>query len=304
MKKNPQKIRISPSSVVIGGDATSDLSVRIARRLHVPHISCKIRTFTDGETKVTLSRPIPKNSTVIIVQSTHPPVDSNFMRTLCIISAASAVSRSVIAVIPYLGYARQDRTFIAGEIITIKEIARLFAAAGTTAMIVVDIHSTEGLRHFKIPIVNIAAAPVLAEYFTTIRMKKRIVVSPDAGANVRALAFAKKLGCDTLVLSKKRNRKTGDVRITTSKASIVKDRDVILIDDMISSGSSISKAASFLKSSGCNNVYAACTHALTVDGAAQKMKRAGIKSMISTNTISGSSSIVDVSGLVANAITR
>lgn len=304
MRLAPRKIRIGSSPVVIGGDASTDISIRLARRLHAPHISCKVRVFSDGESKATLSRPIPKGSTAIVVQSTHQPVDSNLIHALTLVSAASSASRRVIAVIPYMGYARQDRAFLAGEIITIKEIAHLFAGAGAHAIVVVDMHSVEGLAHFKIPIVNVQAAPSIALHFTKMRMKNRIVVSPDAGAKKRATMFARELGCDILVLSKKRNRKTGSVKITTREASAVSGRDVIIIDDMINTGSSIIKAAAFLKSHGCGNIHVACTHGLLIDNARSKMKRAGVTSIVSTNTISGATSLVDVSEIVSKTLVR
>lgn len=303
MRLKPRKIRIGAAPVVIGGDGSTDISLRLARRLHAPHISCKVRTFSDGESKITLSRTIPKCSAIIIVQSTHMPVDSNFIRALTLVSSCAA-TRRVIAVIPYMGYARQDRTFLAREIVTIKEIARLFAAAGTHAIVIVDMHSAQGLQYFGIPAINISAAPALAAYFAKMRMNNRLVVSPDAGAKSRAIMFAREIGCDTLILSKKRDRKTGSVRITTRKATLVRERDVILIDDIISTGSSIAKATAFLKSHGCRRVYVACTHALLTGDAHSKLKRAGVTSIVSTNTIPGSTSIVDVSGLVAQTLVR
>lgn len=304
MKKAPRTIRVGASPVVIGGDASLDISVRLARRLKAPHISCKVRVFSDGESKIMKSRPIPKGSTAIVVQSTHNPVDTNLLRALLLVSAASRVSRRVIAVVPYMGYARQDREFLAGEIVSIREIAKLFAGAGAHAMVVVDMHSQMGLGHFTIPIVNVESAPAIARHFAKMKMKDKIVVSPDAGAKVRAAEFARQLGCDLVVLSKKRDRKTGSVKITTRQAPAVKGRDVILIDDMISTGSSIIKAATFLKSHGCGRVHVACTHGLYIDNARSKMKRAGIASIVSTNTIPGPASIVDVSELVSKVLVK
>ncbi len=302
MRRHPDRVRIGSSPVVVGGDASLDISARLARRLGAPHISCKVRTFSDGESKITQSRPVPRASAAIVVQSTHPPVDSNLLRALSLVSAATRTSRRVIAVVPYMGYARQDRAFLAGELVSIREIARLFAGAGAAAMVIVDMHSTEGLGHFGIPTVNVEAAPAIAAHLARMRMKHRIIVSPDAGAKKRAEMFARELGCDTLVLSKKRNRRTGSVRITTRSAPGVAGRDVILVDDMVSTGSSIIKAAAFLQSHKCGRIHVACTHGLLIDGARSKMEMAGITSIISTNTIMGSTSAIDVSGLIAKVL--
>lgn len=302
MRAAVRKIRVGASPVVIGGDASSDMSRRLARRLGAPHISCKVRAFSDGESKITQSRPIPRGSTAIVVQSTHPPVDSNLVRALTLVSAASTLARRVIAVVPYMGYARQDRAFLAGEIVTIKEVAHLFACAGARAMVAVDMHSREGIGHFGIPIANVGASPAIAAHFANMRMKHKIVVSPDTGAKARAKDLARQLECDTLVLSKKRNRKTGSVKITTRTAPDLSGRDAIIIDDMINTGSSIIKAAAFLKSHGCGRIYAACTHGILTGDARSKMKKGGITNIVSTNTIPGPAALVDVSALVASAL--
>lgn len=322
MSRPRARIRIGSAPLVIGSPEPGSLSHRLARRLSlrssrtrgahartssldcVPHIPYSVRMFDDGESKITLRGDVQRGSTAIVVQSTGPPVDTNLVRALALISAAHRRARRVIAVVPYMGYARQDRAFLAGEIVTMATVARLFASAGASAIAAVDMHSAEGLRHFDIPAVNIPAAPALAAHFARMRTKDVITVSPDAGAKDRATAFARDLGCDTLVLEKRRNRRTGRVKIMTRDATAARGRDVIIIDDMISTGSSIAKAAAFLKSHGCARIHAACTHALLVGNARSAMRRAGISSITSTNTVPGPTAKVDVSELIAQALAR
>ena len=295
-------LRAAGPLTVIGGPASSELARRIARRLRATYVGTTLRAFSDGESRLTLRAAIPRGSTAIVVQSTHPPVDTNLLHALTLVSAVASSARRTIAVVPYMGYARQDRAFLSGELVTMREIARLLRAAGAAGLLTVDLHSEAARSHFGIRALSVPAAPVLAAYFASMRMRDRLVVSPDAGGEQRAALFARELGCDMIALSKKRDRRTGEVKITTRRAAGVSGRDVILVDDMISTGGSISRAAEFLKSSGCARVYAACTHALLIGTARARMRRAGISKVIATNTIPGSVDVVDVSGLLADAL--
>jgi ribose-phosphate pyrophosphokinase len=239
---------------------------------------------------------------IIVVNSTYPPVDTNLMQTLSLISKARQFSRQVICAIPYMGYARQDREFLQGEIVTLSVIAKLLSAAGASKIIVVDMHSMLGLKHFTIPIKNVSAVPELANYLKKLRLKNPLVVSPDLGGKERAKEFAKFYGTDYIALQKQRDRKTGKVQIMTANLDGVKGRDLVLVDDMISTGGSIVKATQFLKKQKCGRVYVACTHALLIDNAEKKIKKSGVSAIISANTIPGNTSIVDVSGVIAKAI--
>ena len=125
---------------VIAGSASKDLGKLIARRLKAPYVEAKTRIFPDGESKITFGR-IPKNSIILVVQSTYPPVDTNLLQTLSIISQARKASSRIYAIIPYMGYARQDRQFLSGEVVTMSIVARMLQAAGAKKIVVVDIHS-------------------------------------------------------------------------------------------------------------------------------------------------------------------
>ena len=285
---------------VVGGNASKDLAKRIARRLKAKYVDVDTRTFPDGESKITFRHNL-KKSVVLIVQSTYPPVDTNLLQILSIISEVKKISSKIYAIMPYMGYARQDRQFLNGEIATMSVVAKMLQAAGAKKAIVVDIHSKTALRHFKIPTENVSAIPELAKYLKKLKLKNPIVVSPDTGGSLRAKKFADILKSDFITLKKSRNRKTGKVSIQSTKAD-VKGKDLIIVDDIVSTGGSIVKATQFLKKQKCKRVFVVCTHGLLVGDAEKNIKKAGVTQIISTNTIPRSISKVDVSGVIAQAV--
>ena len=285
---------------VVGGNASKDLAKRIARRLKAKYVDVDTRTFPDGESKITFRHNL-KKSVVLIVQSTYPPVDTNLLQILSIISEVKKISSKIYAIMPYMGYARQDRQFLNGEIATMSVVAKMLQAAGAKKAIVVDIHSKTALRHFKIPTENVSAIPELAKYLKKLKLKNPIVVSPDTGGSLRAKKFANILKSDFITLKKSRNRKTGKVSIQSTKID-VKGKDLIIVDDIISTGGSVVKATQFLKKQKCKRVFVVCTHGLLVGDAEKNIKKAGVTQIISTNTIPRSISKVDVSGVIAQAV--
>ena len=285
---------------VIGGGASKDLAKQLARKLKAVYIKTETKIFPDGESKVTLQK-IPKKSVILVVQSTYPPVDTNLLQTLSIISQVRKISSRTFAIIPYMGYARQDKQFLSGEVITMSVVAKMLQSVGAKKVIVVDIHSNTALNHFNIPTENVSAVPELAKYFKKLNLKNPLVVSPDMGGYSRSKKFASLLKTDFIVLKKHRDRKTGRVSIQTAKVD-VQGKDLILVDDIISTGGSIIKAAQFLKKQKCKRVFVACTHGLLVEGAEKKIRKAGVSRIISTNTIPGNTSKVDVSGILAKSV--
>ncbi len=286
---------------LIAGNSSKDLAKKISKKLHANLVKSDVKVFPDGESKITLKGKLSKSKT-IVVQSIYPPVDSNLIQALALISKAKEYSTEVIVVVPYLGYARQDREFLPGEIVTMKVLGQLFKGAGASKIIVVDIHSKIGLKHFKIKSENLSAISDLARYFKKINLKNPLVVSPDQGGKERAKEFADKFGSGFIALKKQRDRKTGKIQIKTGVLDEVIGRDLILVDDMISTGESIIKATEFLRKQKCNRVFVTCTHALLMNNAEKKIKKAGVAKIISTNTIPGNSSLVDVSSTIAKAI--
>jgi ribose-phosphate pyrophosphokinase len=200
-----------------------------------------------------------------------------------------------------MGYARQDRQFLSGEVVTMSIVAKMLEVAGAKKVVVVDIHSKTALNHFKISKESVSAIPELAKYFKKLKLKNALVVSPDMGGALRAKKFASLLNTDFITLKKSRNRKTGKVRIQSSKVD-VRGRDLIVVDDIISTGGSVVRATQFLKRQKCKRVFVACTHGLFIGDAERKIKKAGVSQIISTNTIPRSTSKVDVSGIIAESI--
>ena len=285
---------------IISGKSSEELAKKLSSKIKANLVKSEIRVFADGESKITLNGKLSKKKS-IVVQSIYPPVDTNLIQALSLISKAKEISSEVIAVIPYMGYARQDREFLPGEIVTMKVLGKLFKGVGASKVIAVDIHSLIGFKHFSIKTKNVTAIPDLVKYFKKLRLKNPLVVSPDQGGKERAQEFAREFGTEYIALEKKRNRKTGKVQIQTKNVDVV-ERDLILVDDMISTGGSIVKATQFLKKQKCKKVYVACTHALLMNNAENKIKKAGVTKIISTNTIPGKTSVVDVSNTIAKAI--
>jgi ribose-phosphate pyrophosphokinase len=286
---------------VLGGPSSEKLAKKIASRLKSRYVGCELRIFPDGESKITIKGKL--YGKIIVVQSVYPPVDSNLIRALCLVVEGKKYSSQVYVVIPYIGYQRQDRQFLPGEIVTMSIVAKLFKALGGSKVIIVDVHSTRAINLFDIPAINVSAVEELAKYFSKLKLKNPLVVSPDVGGYKRAKNFAHYMGVDLIVLQKHRDRKTGKVTIKQANHDQVRGRDAILVDDIISTGGSIVKATQYLKSQKCRRIYATCTHAVLVGDAEKKIKQAGVTRIISTNTIPGKTGIVDVSNIIAKAIT-
>jgi len=285
---------------VISGKSSENLAKELSKKIKANLVKSEIKVFPDGENKITLIGKISKKKSIVL-QSVYPPVDTNLVQVLSLITKAKENSSEVIAVIPYMGYARQDREFLPGEIVTMKVLGKLFKSAGASKIIVVDIHSSIGLKHFSIKTKNVTAIPDLVGFFKKLSLKNPLVVSPDQGGKERAKEFAKEFNSDYIALEKTRDKKTGKVKIKTKNLE-VENRDLILVDDIISTGGSIIKATQFLKKQKCKKIYVACTHALLINDAEKKIKKAGVTSIISTNTIPGKTSKVDISKTIAKAI--
>ena len=285
---------------IISGKTSENLAKKLSKKIKANLVKSEIRVFPDGESKITLIGKISKKKSIVL-QSIYPPVDTNLVQVLSLITKAKENSSEVIAVIPYMGYARQDREFLPGEIVTMKVLGKLFKSAGASKIIVVDIHSSIGLKHFSIKTKNVTAIPDLVGFFKKLSLKNPLVVSPDQGGKERAKEFAKEFNSDYIALEKTRDRKTGKVKIKTKNLE-VENRDLILVDDIISTGGSIIKATQFLKKQKCKRIYVACTHALLINDAEKKIKKAGVTNIISTNTIPGKTSKVDISKTIAKAI--
>jgi ribose-phosphate pyrophosphokinase len=284
---------------IVTGPGTFDLADKIARRLGAHLAVASLRIFSDGESSIKLGR-VGKNC--VIVQSINPPTDTHLIQLLMMAKKCTDDgAQDVCAVVPYLGYARQDRAFLEGEVVSISLVAKLFESVGLKHIITVDIHSELAMSYFA-SIQNVSSIPLLADYASKMRLHDPIAVSPDAGGTNRAKEFARHLDIDVLVLKKSRHKVTGDVTIEERLDIDISKRDAIVIDDIISSGGSLIKAAEVLNKKGAGKIYAMCAHALLMNDAAQKIKSAGVKDIISTNSVPSQYAKVDLSPEIALAL--
>ena len=286
-------------SVIVGGTASSDIALSLSRILKLPLIAVKHTEFPDGESKVTFSERVD-GATAILVQSTYPPVDKHLVELFFLAHHMSQEGARVHAVVPYLAYARQDKQFLPGEVVSLGVLSHLLRSAGVSRITTVDIHSTESLRLFSIPIYSASAIPSLVQYAKkNLTLTNPIIIAPDFGGSKRTEAFATLYGGEYLQLTKQRDRVTGDVKVQQSSLDLA-GRDVLIVDDIISTGGTVRAAAEVLRRAGANKIFALCTHALLVGDAHEKLLAAGVTEVIGTNTIPSRVSRVDVSEVIAS----
>lgn len=290
--------------MVIAGPASEQLAFNIAKRLNIKFIKPGLRIFADGESKIKLES--VENKQCIIIQSLYPPIDRHIIQLLMMIQKCRKdKALKTIVVIPYMAYARQDKAFLEGEVISISILAEIIEYFGVSRIITVDIHSESSLSYFRNIIKNISAIPVLAEYaLQNIFLNNVIIISPDFGGLKRAQKFGEIIQREVTFLKKTRDRLTGMVSIEDVLDFKVKDKDVILVDDMISTGNSIIKACEVLRKNGAERIFVICSHALLLDKALDKIIQAGATEIISTNSIPNSCSKVDLSKIISEVISE
>lgn len=290
--------------MVIAGPASEQLAFNIAKRLNIKFIKPGLRIFADGESKIKLES--VENNQCIIIQSLYPPIDRHIIQLLMMIQKCRKdKALKTIVVIPYMAYARQDKAFLEGEVISISILAEIIEYFGVSRIITVDIHSESSLSYFGNIIKNISAIPVLAEYaLQNIFLNNVIIISPDFGGLKRAQKFGEIIQRQVTFLKKTRDRLTGMVSIEDVLDFKVKDKDVILVDDMISTGNSIIKACEVLRKNGAERIFVICSHALLLDKALDKIIQAGATEIISTNSIPNSCSKVDLSKIISEVISE
>lgn len=296
--------------MVLSGPSSSDLAIRIAKDLGnyiADLVPVDVHIFSDGESKIRISKDI-RGKYCVIVQSTYPPIDTHLIQALMMIKKCTDDNASgTCAVIPYMAYARQDKAFLEGEVVSIAVLTKLFENVGTNHLITVDIHSLRALSYFTIDIQNVSSIPLLANYAANnLKLLRPVVVSPDKGGAKRAEEFAKtlKIG-DTIALNKFRDKTTAKVSIEEKLEFDISNRDIILVDDMISSGGTIIKACEVLRRNKCAKIYAMCAHALLMSDTLEKIKAAAVlEDIIATNSIPGEYSKVDLSPILSSAISK
>jgi len=260
------------------------------------------KVFPDGESYVRFDGSV-EGETVAIIQSTYPPQDKHLLE-LCLIAdtAKDLGAERVIAVVPYLAYARQDKRFMPGEAISIRTVGRLLRASGVDKLITVDAHSDEALKALGIEAVNVSAIDLLARYMVEEKgLGGAFALAPDRGALSLAERASRTLGDGFGWLHKERSRITGEVRVE-EKALDVSGRTVIIFDDMITTGGTVIAALDVLKKQGASRVYAACTHPLLVKDALKRILASGCDGVIGTDSVPSPVSVVSIAGLLAREL--
>jgi len=272
---------------VFTGNSHPQLAEAIADRLGVPVGKSKVSTFSDGEISVDINETVRGND-VFIVQSTSSPVNNNLMELLIMIDAFKRASAGrITAVIPYYGYARQDRKVKSRDPITAKLVADLLTAAGAHRILTMDLHAAQIQGYFNIPVDHLLGAPILAQHFISkglIDQDDVVVVSPDLGSVTRARKFADDLHAPIAIIDKRRPK--ANVCEIMNIIGDIDGKRCILIDDMIDTAGTITNAANTLKGLGAKNVYACCTHGVLSGPAIERINNSEIEELVMLNTIS------------------
>ncbi|MBW6519097.1 MAG: ribose-phosphate diphosphokinase [ANME-2 cluster archaeon] len=278
---------------IIGGPSSQLLASRVASALGCELAVCEFKRFPDQEMYIRIMDDIGPEA--VIIQSTA--TDSDYVALLQLIDACSTAER-VQVVIPYMGYARQDKVFNRGEALSARAMARTIEAEN---VITVNIHETSVLEHFRCTTMNIDAAPLMGQYIRDMdHFRDPVVLAPDAGAKGLAASAAEELGIDYDHLEKK--RLSGDTVRVAPKNLDVKDRDVVILDDIVSTGGTMAEAVRMLRQQGAADVYVACIHPVLAGSAILKLYRSGVVDVISTDTIEKAVSRVSVAQLIAKTI--
>jgi ribose-phosphate pyrophosphokinase len=293
------------------GNAHKELANEVAIYLGIPVGDALVTKFSDGEITVNINDNV-RGFDVFVLQPTCTPVNDNIMELLLMVDAFKRASaKRITAVIPYYGYARQDRKVQPRVPISAKLVADLITAAGTSRILTMDLHAAQIQGFFNIPVDNLYASPVLLDYILKKYISKNLViVSPDAGGVERARSFAKRLQCSIAIIDKR--REAANVSQLMNVIGEVKGKDTIILDDMIDTGGTIIQASTALMEKGSEQVIAACSHAVLSGSAVEKVNNSVIKELIVTNTIPFDSkkeqckklTVLSIAPLIGEAIRR
>ena len=296
---------------ILSGTSNNKLSKEISKQLKLKLVNTNIKRFSDGEIYIEINENIRGNS-VFVIQSTSNPANDNLMELLLIIDALRRSSaKNITAVIPYYGYARQDRKVVPRTSISAKVVANLITNAGASRVVTVDLHAGQIQGFFDMPVDNLFTTPLFARYIKKkLKNKKLICVSPDVGGVQRTRGLATKIKADLAIIDKRRP-KPGKSQVMNIIGD-VRGKTCVIVDDIIDSGGTIINAVDALKKSGATDVYVFITHAVLSGDAANKIKKSKIKKLIITDTIDNSQKIknnnkievLSISSLMAEAIKR
>ena len=296
---------------LLTGNSNKILSKNIAKYLRSKLVNSSIRKFADGEIYVEINENIRGNS-IFIIQSVSSPANDNLMELLlCIDALKRSSAKNITAVIPYFGYARQDRKVVPRTSISAKLVSNLITKAGADRVVTVDLHAGQIQGFFDIPVDNLFATPIFARHIKKkIKSKKIICVAPDVGGTERARALGKLLNVGLAIVDKRRP-KPGQSQVMNVIGD-VKDKTCIIVDDIIDSGGTIINAAKALKARGAKEVYVYITHGVLSGDAVKKIKSSVIKNLVITDTIDNGRKtknvknieVLPISALMGEAIKR
>ena len=302
----------SSDLMVFTGNANPELAQTIARHLDIPIGIASVGTFSDGETSVEIGENV-RGKDVFVIQPTSAPTNDHLMELLVMIDAIKrASSERVTAVIPYFGYARQDRRVRSQRVpITAKVIANMLTSVGVDRVLTVDLHADQIQGFFECPVDNVYASPILMGDIWKQKYPDMIVVSPDVGGVVRARAIAKQLDDADLAIIDKRRPQANQAQVMNIIGE-VEDKTCIIVDDMVDTAGTLCKAADALKDHGAKGVYAYCTHPVLSGKAIENVENSTMDEMVVTDTIRLSEEAshctrirqVSVAGMLAETVRR
>ncbi|MDR0786926.1 MAG: ribose-phosphate pyrophosphokinase [Gemmatimonadota bacterium] len=292
--------------MVLSGSANTMLAEEVSRTLGVPLGGRTIRRFADGEIFVRIDENV-RGRDLFILQSTPPPADTILELLLLIDAARRASAARITAVVPYFGYARQDRKDQPRVAIGAKLCANMITTAGADRVLAIDFHQHQLQGFFDIPVDHLYAAPVLTRYFKEKGLHRPVVVAPDVGAAKMARGFAKRIDATIGIIDKR--RPTANVAEVLHVIGDVDGRDCLLADDLIDTGGTMAEAVSALKARGARDVYCCATHALLSGPAVERLRNSPVKEVVVTNTINipeekhfPQLTVLSVGDLIAQAI--
>jgi ribose-phosphate pyrophosphokinase len=268
---------------IFSGNANPVLAKKICGYLDVPLGGAAVKTFSDGEIQIEIFENV-RLKDIYVVQSICPPVNDNLVELLLMIDAFKRSSASrITAVIPYYGYARQDRKVAPRVPISAKLVADLITVAGANRVITMDLHAGQIQGFFDIPVDNLFAAPVLLDYMKTHFNDRPVIVSPDAGGVERARAFAKRLNADLAIIDKRRDKPN-----TAKAMAVIGDvsgKIVVILDDMVDTAGTLTEAAGAIMQKGAETIHACCAHPVLSGPAIERIMQSPIETLIVTDTI-------------------
>jgi len=292
--------------LLLSGTANRALGEEVAQHLAQPLCKVTIKRFADGEIFVKIDENV-RGRDVYLIQPTNPPAD-NLMELLLLIDAAKRASAArVTAVIPYFGYARQDRKDQPRVAISARLVANMITQAGADRVLGMDFHQHQMQGFFDIPVDHLYAAPAFVNHFRQIRLKDPVVVAPDVGSAKMARGFAKRLNATLAIIDKR--RPSANIAEVVNVVGEVSDRDCVIPDDMIDTAGTMSEAVHALKRLGARDVYCCATHPLLSGPAVERLSKSPVKEVVVTNTIAipperrfSQLTVLSVAGLLAKAI--